>query len=191
MSVDINLLPKRENKKVVERIFWITILAIVAVVLIWSRVQFQAAQSKLEVKSQYESYLEAEITMLENQLAEYRGEEALLTYGKAVAMLEAASQPVVPLIQKIIGLLPSDGTIVSLWYEGDGQFALSIKTNSLQQIAAFNYHVEHALGVERFKLQQVSTEVDENHSATVWYEAEFKLMMVKSSVASKGGETHE
>lgn len=191
MSVDINLLPKRENKKVVARIFWITILAIVAVILIWSRVQFQAAQSKLEVKSQHESYLEAEITMLENQLAEYRGEEATVMYGKATAMLEAAAEPVVPLLQKIIGLLPSDGTIVSLWYEGDGQFALSIKASSLQQIAAFNYHVEHALGVEQFKLQQVSTKADENHSASIWYEAEFKLMMDKSSLASKGGETHE
>ncbi|QOR65698.1 fimbrial protein [Cytobacillus suaedae] len=185
MLVDINLLPQRETKKTSKYIIPGIVLLVVLLITILFIVVLNHYQSKIEELNN-ELVLTKELTAIEQQkIADFESSSSVIELKNAVEWVKNYPTETVPLLERLIGLLPERGFLQALSYSGEGTVSISVQFDTNREVAYYLKSLSESEIIEVATLldiqtQQLGTEEAEGYLPR--YIAQFDLTIDKQAI---------
>lgn len=152
MLVEINLLPKKENKTSSSLSIVLILLFIFVIVSIGVFVQARVNETSLDKVDQEIESVQKLNNALQSKITDQESSDSTGNLQKAVTWAESYTPETVRLLRSLIALLPEQGFIQSLSYNGDGIVSVKVQFESSRDAAYFLSLLKHSEWVKKVSI---------------------------------------
>lgn len=144
MLVEINLLPKKEHKTSSSLSIVLILLLIFVVVSIVVFVQARVNETSLKKVNQEIEAIQQLNFALQTKITDQESKDSMGKLQRAVTWAESSTPESVRLLRSLIGLLPEQGFIQTLSYNGEGIVSVRAEFESSRDAAYFLSSLKHS-----------------------------------------------
>ncbi|MBT2693052.1 hypothetical protein [Bacillus sp. ISL-55] len=169
MLVEINLLPKKEHKTSSSLSIALILLFIFVLVSIGVFVQARMNETSLKKVDQEIESMQKLNTALQTKISDQESSDSTGNLQRAVTWAESYTPETVKLLRILIALLPEQGFIQSLSYNGEGIVGVKVQFESSRDAAYFLSSLKHSKWVNNasiLTLEAVKEEGKESGSSS-------------------------
>ncbi|MBT2681657.1 hypothetical protein J7E38_22100 [Bacillus sp. ISL-35] len=178
MLVEINLLPKKEPKTSSSLSISLILLFVFVIVSIGVFVQARVNETSLKKVNQEIESVQKLNTVLQTKITDQESSDSTGNLQKAVSWAESYTPETVRLLRSLIALLPEQGFIQSLSYNGEGGVGVKVQFESSRDAAYFLSSLKHSEWVDNasiLTLEAVKEEASEPSSGSTAEAAEIVM----------------
>lgn len=169
MLVEINLLPKKEHKTSSSLSIALILLFVFVIVSIGVFVQARMNETTLEKVDQEIESVQKLNAALQTKINDQESSDSTGNLQRAVTWAESSTPETVRLLRSLIALLPEQGFIQTLSYNGEGIVSVKVQFESSRDAAYFLSSLNHSEWVDNasiLKLEAVKEEGNEPASGS-------------------------
>jgi type IV pilus assembly protein PilN len=165
MLVEINLLPKKEHKTSSSLSIVLILLFVFIIVSIGVFVQARINETSLEKVDQEIESVQKLNTALQNKINDQESSHSTGNLQRAVAWAESYTPETVRLLRSLIALLPEQGFIQSLSYNGEGVVGVKVQFESSRDAAYFLSSLKHSEWVDNASILTIAGVKEEGNAS--------------------------
>ncbi|KIY22377.1 MULTISPECIES: hypothetical protein [Mesobacillus] len=177
MLVDINLLPKKEHKASSSFSIALIFLFLLALVFIGVFVQVRVNETSLNKVNQQIQSVQQLNAAIQTKITDQASSDSPKGLQEAVTWAETSTPDTVRLLRSLIALLPEQGFIQSLNYNGEGIVGVKVEFESAREAAYFLSSLQHSKWVDTASILTVEAVREASNSNEIMptYYSEFEI----------------
>jgi type IV pilus assembly protein PilN len=165
MLVEVNLLPKKEHKTSSSLSSALILLFIFVIVSMGVFVQARMNETSLKKVNQEIESVQKLNTALQTKITDQESSDSYENLKRAVTWAESFTPKTVKLLRSLIALLPEQGFIQSLSYDGEGIVSVKVEFESSRDAAYFLSALKHSEWVNNASILTVEAVKDDGNES--------------------------
>lgn len=167
MLVEINLLPKKEHKTSSSLSIGLILLFVFVIVSIGVFVQARVNETSLKKVNQEIESTQKLNTALQTKITDQESSDSTGDLQSAVTWAENYTPETVRLLRSLIALLPEQGFIQSLSYNGEGVIGVKVQFESSRDAAYFLSSLKHSEWVDNASILTLAGVKEEGNESAI------------------------